>query len=314
MNSGTSLYRIAAFAVILLSVTSPVFAKTQCNWTPIASLDMQTDRSGGLYVTVSVGGRTVNLLIDTGGIFSMLTQSTISALSLQTQPIVGKHIVMIGGTHIENYVSARNINFGGVKKAHMEFLVMPDGHMAPGIGGTLAPDVLRAYDDEFDFAAGKFNLYSQIHCPGMPVYWTMQPHVEIPFNLDSAGHITLTVRLDGKAVRTSLDTGSSLSILRLESAESIFGFSESSPMLKLAAQSSSARVYKYPFHSLEFGDIAAGMGIVSVTNPDLALISRADTGMIYGPELILGMGILRNLHMYIDYKQQTLYATRASLP
>lgn len=309
MNRCASLHAIAAFVATFLSVVSPASGLSKCK--AIASLDMHTMGSRGIYVPILIGGRTVNLLIDTGGILSMLTQSTIDALSIPSQAVVGKHIVMIGGTFIERSVTAHDINLGGVKMANMEFLVMPDGHLPPGIGGTLSPDVLREYVDEFDFASGKFNLYSQNSCAGVPVAWTFGPHVEIPFKLDGAGHITLTARLDGKDVTTSLDTGSSLSILRLESAESIFGFDDRSPLLKLAAQTPAARIYQYPFHSLEFGEAAAGIGIVSVTNPNLSLISRADTGMIYGPELILGMSVLRNLNMYIDYKQQKIYATRA---
>src|SRR5258708_24636576 len=121
----------------------------------------------------------------------------------------------------------------------MGFLGIPDGRVAPGIDGTLAPDVLRAYDAEFDFAGGKFNLYKQNPC--MPAEWTNGPHVEIPFKLDESGHITLTVELDGKDVSTSLDTGSSLSVLRLESAEATFGFDDRSQLLKLAGQTSLAR-------------------------------------------------------------------------
>jgi predicted aspartyl protease len=311
MIRGASLIVVGALAAILLGTTSSAYAKSKCKFTPIGSFEMHTDRSGGVYVPIQVGGRNVNLLIDTGGVVSMLTKSTIDTLSLPVQAIVGKRIVMIGGTFIESSVIAHDINLGGVKKAHMEFLVMPDGHLPPEIGGTLAPDVLRAYGDEFDFAGGKLNLYSQGPCSGMPVDWTTTPHVEIPFKLDAAGHITLTVQLDGKDVQASLDTGSSLSILRLESAEAIFGFDDRSPSLKLAAQTSLAKVYKYPFHLLEFG-AAGGTGVVSITNPDLALISRADTGMIYGPDLILGIGVLRKLHMFVDYEQQRIYATRAS--
>jgi len=310
MKSFANLNVAAAFAATFLSIVTPAFGKSKCRATPVASLDMHTIGAGGIYVPIQVGGKTINLLIDTGGVLSMLTQSTINALSLPTKAVVDKHIVMIGGTFIEKSVTAHDVNLGGIKMANVEFLVMPDGHLPLGIGGTLSPDLLRAYVDEFDFASAKFNLYSQNACAGMPVPWTTGPHVEIPFKLDRAGHITLTVRLDGKDVVTSLDTGSSLSILRLESAESIFGFDDRSPLLKLAAQTTVARIYQYPFHSLEFGEAAAGMGIVSVTNPNLSLISRADTGMIYGPELILGMSVLRNLHMYIDYKQQKIYATR----
>ena len=306
---GATLPVSVALVALSMGVAPPALARSNCKTAPIASFEMHADGSGRIYVPVQISGQAVNLLVDTGGLLSMLTKSTVDALSLPTQAVVGKHIVMIGGTFIESTTTARNVNLGGVKKADMEFLVMPDGHLPRGVGGTLAPDVMRAYVDEFDFASGKFNLYAHEPCPGVPREWAKGPHIEIPFKLDSSGHITLTVRLDGKDVPTSLDTGSSLSILRLESAEAIFGFDDRSALLTQVGQTSLARVYKYPFHSLEFGD--GGMGTVSVADPELALMSRADTGMIYGPDLILGMGILHNLHMFVDYEQQKIYATRA---
>jgi len=309
MKQGTSLHRLAACAAILLSIISPAFGKSKCNTNPVASLEMHTGRSGIVFVSSQIGEKLVNLLIDTGGSRSMLKKSTIDTLSLPAQAVVGKRTFVIGGTFIESYVTAHDIKLGDIKTAQMDFLVIPDSRVPPGIDGTLAPDMLRAYDAEFDFAGDKFNLYLQNSC--MPVEWTTTPHVEIPFKLDGDGHITLTVQLDGKDVSTSLDTGSSLSILRLESAEATFGFDDRSPLLTRAGQTALARVYKYPFRLLQFGDV--GVGTVAIPNPELALMSRADTGMIYGPDLILGMGVLRNLHMYINYKQQKIYATRAWL-
>jgi len=54
------------------------------------------------------------------------------------------------------------------------------------------------------------------------------------------------------------------------------------------------------------------LGGVSVENPDLLLYPRGAMALPGDPELILGMGILRQLHMYIAYKERKLYVTAAS--
>ena len=95
------------------------------------------------------------------------------------------------------------LGLGGIKMKQKDFQLLPDGHLPNGLGGTLAPDILSAYDVEFDFANGKLNLYSPARCAGNPVYWTTRPHVEVPFRLDAAGHILLKVKLDDKDVSVS---------------------------------------------------------------------------------------------------------------
>ncbi len=38
------------------------------------------------------------------------------------------------------------------------------------------------YDVDFDFAVGKFNLFSKDHCDGQVVYWTRSPVAVVPFS------------------------------------------------------------------------------------------------------------------------------------
>jgi hypothetical protein len=95
--------------------------------------------------------------------------------------------------------------------------------------------------------------------------------------------------------------------MTLEHAEDLFGFEGDDPALKplVAGIASNGHEYRYAFKTLSFGG-------VSVSNPDLVLVPR-DEGRIGGPPtIILGMGILRQLHMYIAYAERKLYVTSAS--
>jgi predicted aspartyl protease len=312
MNAFAITLAIAVTVGTLAAGTGPTLADASCQLVRITSLGMQTDEAGGVYVPMTIAGENANLLIDTGGIVSMLTQSTVKSLSLSTEAVEGVRIVMFGGTPITRYTTAHDIDFGGLKAAHMDFLIVPDGRLPPELNGTLAPDILRAYDDDFDFANAKFTLFSQDHCAGNLAYWTHDPHAEIPFRVDSAGHINFPVTLDGKDVRATLDTGASRSVLGLEAAEDTFSFDEKNASLKVLGTTRSGHSYKFPFNTLLFGEAGAVLGSVTVINPDLILVSRSDSRLPGSPDLILGMGVLRQLHLYIDYKEKKLYVTAAS--
>jgi ABC-type hemin transport system substrate-binding protein len=62
--------------------------------------------------------------------------------------------------------------------------------------------------------------------------------------------------------------------------------------------------YQYPFKSLTFSGVA-------VANPDIVLVSDRASKEYGQPDLIIGMGILRQLHIYLAYHERNLYLTSA---
>jgi predicted aspartyl protease len=265
---------------------------------------MSVDPTGRPNVPLSIGGQTFNLLVDTGGVDSMLSDKTVEALGLPKMPLQYAYVVMFGGLKIDHNTIARDIDFGGLKAEKMPFLVTP-APMSDGVSGILSNDVLRVYDVEFDFANARFNLFLQDHCQADLAYWTTDDHAEIPFTLSNIGHIEFLVELDGQSIRAVLDTGAFRSTLQLEQAEDIFSFKDDDPALKTIAKSSRGNVSKYPFKTLKFGGVA-------VSNPDILLFPRREIALPGRPELILGMDVLRQLHLYIAYKEKKLYVTAAS--
>lgn len=224
--------RLLALAVLCLGVASPALADDGCHLRLVTSISMGIDDSGGVYVPMTIGGQQIKLLIDTAGIDSMLTANTVKVLGLPTAPLAfGNYVTMFGGARIDHYATGHDVVLGTLKAPQMRFLVMTGGFMAPDLDGTLAPDVLRVYDDDFDFANAKFNLVSPDHCRGQVVYWTNDAPAQIEFKLDDNNHITFPVSLDGKEITVEMDTGSSRSVFSLEEAERLFGLTAASPGL-----------------------------------------------------------------------------------
>jgi hypothetical protein len=62
-------------------------------------------------------------------------------------------------------------------------------------------------------------------------------------------------------------------------------------------------MYRFPFDTLSFEG-------VTVQNPDIDIIPGETYGKL-NPQLIIGINVLRQLRVYIAYKEQTLYLTSA---
>lgn len=300
-----TILRFALSLAMGLAATCAMADEEPCNIVRVASLVMSVDESGSPNVPMTVEGHVLNLLIDTGGFQSMLSSAVVADLRLPKFPVIENNISMFGGVRVDQLTSANDIDFGGLKAPRMIFLVIPAQTLSPGVDGLLAPDIMRAYDVEFDFANAKFNMFLKDHCDANMAYWSKDDHAEIPFSYDEAGHIKFLVEVDGKSVRVALDTGSSRSWMSLEEARSLFDLKQNDPAMTPLEKTENGYSYKYPFKTMTFGG-------VNVSNPDLELISRKDSRMPGAPDLILGMGILRQLHMYIASKERKLYVTAAS--
>jgi len=271
----------------------------KCSLGRYATLPITIDDAGGVTVPLKVEDQVQNMLIDTGGVFSMLNESTAARLKLRPEIITMGWMKMFGGRKLYHYVVAHSMEIAGARVRDRQFVLLPNDFLPPGVDGILGPDILQVFDVDFDFAAGKVGLFSHDHCPGKVVYWTHDPYAEILFKLDEERHIKIDVQLDGQEVPAILDTGAFRSAMSLETAKDMF---------KIDSATLNKNNGRYPFKTLTLQG-------VTVNDPDLVLISD-DVSKIMGgyrqPKLILGMGVLRQLHMYIAYKEHNIYVTAAS--
>lgn len=304
---------ILAFAV--LPVWTALAADPPCNIPRkvYAHIDMSMDTEGSVVIPVTIGGKQMQMVVDTGGVVSMLTTRDEDALGLGRRAIGGSSLQIYGKIRVKSYVHAPDMIIGRSELPAFDIMTIPDGLMPLDDDGIIAPDLLSVFDVDFDFAKGKFSLFSQDHCPGMAAYWTDAP-AKIPIRITKLNQIVLTLQLDGQDVLATIDTGSTNSEMSLEAAEKLFSFDLQSPLLKRDANDHRFTSYHYPFKTLD-------MQGVSVSNPDLTLISDDESGMETSssywsvenstPKIILGMNILRHLHLFIAYREKILYVTSA---
>ena len=283
-------------ALFLVATAIPSHAEQPCVLKSQASVDIETTQNGDVTIPVSISGTPFRMLVDTGAYSSVLTEGTVEKLGMQPiQNGVG-YLVMFGGQKLDSHVTVSDFKVGRMNDSRASFMVMPDALLDPGVAGLFGTDFVYFFDLDFDFANAKLNFISPEHCKGQVVYWTHEAYATIPFDLKRR-HISIDTTLDGKKVSAIVDTGTTESILNLETAVELFGVDRE------AAKKSD---YRYPFKLLSFGG-------VNVMNPAIHLVSGdASAAIRHEQKMILGMDALRQLHLYIAYHEGNIYVTSAS--
>ncbi|HTK80626.1 MAG TPA: aspartyl protease family protein [Rhizomicrobium sp.] len=290
----------------------------ECQLKRMASLDMADSSGGSVLVPLTINGSPKMFLVDTAGIYSSITESTINEMHLQTAK-AAVTVYSASGKKMDRATDIQSLLIGNNEAKHIHLLVTPDFDNKT-IAGTLAPDLLKLFDVELDFAAKKLNLFSPAHCEGKVVYWARE-YTDVAFRMTSGDHIAFQMSLDGHDLTTALDTGSSVTTLLEPAAYRLYNLDEKSANVDKSGDLGIA-LYRYQFNSLALSGIAVNHPLIYVV-PDLAErafrnqhTSKMDSDPLYGvsldkQQLILGTNVLRKLHLYIAYKEHKIYVTAA---
>jgi hypothetical protein len=267
---------------------------------------MGTLSDGVVYIPVGIGGHQLNFSVATNEQFSWINMSSASGLSLPREPITAYGLA-VESTRLHDYAIADPIKLGNVS-GRMRLVVVPDNYATSDVSGELSSDFLKNYDVEFDFAKNRFNLYLPDHCEGGVVYWTRDAASRVPAQISAWGVVSFDAELDGKSVRAMLATGSRESTLLVSENEAKFGDQASEWKLIKSEphvpewRNGHVTTYEHVFNSLSLEGIA-------VANPGITIKSIG--WLTVKPQLYIGMDIVRQLHLYIAYKEGNLYVSAA---
>ena len=311
MKTMRELSSIAAISVLCITPAiaqePPASPPKVCQLGRVASIDLKTGAEGMVFLDGTVDGQRGDFLVDTGGAGLLLSYE--AAYRLGATPMRSfMSGAFIGGTTLDYGVAAKRLQIGNMTTTAPWFLLAPS-HMFPSDAmGNVQPHALwPPYDIEIDFRAGKLNLFQTNQCRGHVVYWTHKPYAAVPMTINPDGHIAVQTILDGKPVSALLDTGSQNSLISLRAASHILDIDETTKdVTSLGAVMINGEVkaqrYRFPFKTLTFEGI-------SISNPKIDI---ADTGNDSRKDpLLLGIGVLRQLHLFIAYDESMLYLTGA---
>lgn len=311
--------------IAILSALAPTAAWAQeaCGQLQILNT-VQMTREGNMdFVPVRINGAAKSFLFDTGGSLTLLKQSTADDLKLPVQQgdiemydMTGK--VARGQATVHEYI------VGVMRGTDVAMQVVPrtpaDGIM--GLAGWIALDL------DVDFGTDKLNMFSPSHCAGRVQYWTAPALAVVPISMDGL-HMTIPVMLDGKLEQAEIDTGAQTSTLTIAEAKRVFDLtmgSADAPEHSMLNGDPSLKTYTHNFKTLSFGN-----GDVMVKNPQVEIIpdvvgreagtrqlvgnrTRTERDRFNAPDMLIGMDVLRKLHLYMAFKENKLYITDASAP
>ena len=277
-----------------------------CKLTRFASLPISTLSDGRIAVPVGIEGHEAPFLIDTGGISATMSREL--ATEIGKEPGRSRRgLIGVGGAIMSSYISADDFSLGPMHGKDIRILIDERIDGAGGMDGTLAPEMMHRFDVDFDFRHGTVNFFSQDHCPGKVTYWTNGGSIVIPMEVDPNHKIRIPVTIDGNNVIAMLDTGSVTSFMSMGLARKL-GVTPDSKDLKLKMKYGARDRFKqfdYPFKSLSLDGL-------TINNPHIRIMSDTMLPGGLGDDLTLGVSFLRQLHVYIAYKEEKLYITPAA--
>lgn len=308
---------LACSMLLVLCAALPALA-ADCGLKLVASYDMLAEAKPTIVIPVSMAGAPRFTTLDTGSFANWVTESFVDEAKLERLPIRQDMNIYGAKDRVTTYVVVPSVDIGAVHQSQTRFMVLPNSRktkLAAGFGNS----ALAQFDVEFDFAAGKVNFFSQDHCEGQVVYWA-KSYTAIPFKMIN-DQIQITMTLDGHDFDTLLDTGTTYTYVNSRVALNVFGYDEHSPNVKQVMLPGDYKPYAATFGALSIG---------GVTFPKPSLLLHADTvrdmarddtpvkdqnqaGVFlpHFPHLLLGLDALRQLHLYIAFKEHKVYVTAA---
>jgi predicted aspartyl protease len=313
---------LCALALGLLTAQGAI--AQQCQLKLIASFDMQGSPAESIVVPITMNGKQIPTLIDTGATAGLMEASAATALGLTIRPV--RQTMMIysaGGRRYDRFATVPELEIGPLRIRNTDFIVADNiFHGDAGVTASLGQTALEPFDIEFDFAARKVRFFSQDHCEGKVVYWSGN-FVSVPFKLIGGDEIALQMTLDGRDIDAVLDTGASFTYINSRVASQVYGIDETSPTIKRYETGNPAKpvVYGAPFESLSIGGINMPKPTILLIDDKVRQRARWDIPdkmqnqpgefLPHFPHLLLGLDVLHHLRVYIAYREHKIYATAA---
>ena len=208
----------AMVVVILGTVARP--ANAGCTFARVAELPV-TFSEGRLLIPAKINGSDIQLAVDSGAFFSMISPSGVARYKLSARMSPYDVIIEGAGGHggFAQIANAHDFEIFGVTFHNVDFLLGERG-FGNGVEGLLGQNFLGALDVEYDLPDGVIRLFKATGCSNSDLaYWTTPSQAEAEMPLDDGNRGGLPMQTGGMAtingvnIHVIFDTGAPVSMI-----------------------------------------------------------------------------------------------------
>jgi hypothetical protein len=303
----------------LTAIATPSMAG-DCRLKQVASIPATFTNQGRILIDTLINDDPEKLILDTGSSFNVLAQAYVERRGM---PIIQTPRVGFGftGKELDQVVRIPQLTLGKMIARSPTFVVGASGGDGSKGGpvGLFGTDYLAGYDVEIDPTAGRINLFEPRHCPGAGLYWANE-YFQLPVSLSRGKHLNVQVEVDGKLLNAIIDTGAPGTTMRLATADALFNITADQTdgqAHRTASGVDGVKIEAFPhtFQSLTFGGITLHNTKVTIADIDQGKGAEYTGTRITGNheqfDMLIGMSLLRKLHLFIAYSESTVYFTLA---
>ncbi|HEV7960874.1 MAG TPA: aspartyl protease family protein, partial [Rhizomicrobium sp.] len=317
-------------------------AECSSNLRILNSVQMQatTDRTV-MVVPVKIDNVDKKLLLDTGGLVSQISRATANGLDLPER-YREQRLFDLAGNSSNAQATVPKLTLGNQSQNEVPMAVAPNPDLGTALpyDGLLATDLFPGDDIDMDFGARRLTTFSPDHCTGRVVYWPADRVAIVPIT-ENHNLIIIPVMVAGHPLNAVLDTGSQYTVMNMAVANQLFGLNSASPNMTPLTEANgdkSITLYRHLFDKLTFEGVEVSNLQVYLLPNQVAVHDRPrslfllgpshiplagnrvldptdarepEPGRVSIPDVIIGMDVLRHLHVYFAAKEKRLYITDA---
>ncbi len=282
----------------LVAASIPVGEDSNCALRLRASLPVSV--IGVPIVPAEINGQPASMIFDTGAENTLITAAAAKRLRVTSRYDFVRSMAGIGRAVVTGDAALRSMSLGGVKLSFPRALV---GEVTLRTGeldadGLLGASVLGDFDLDLDISNRRIGLYDRTECSAARPAWKGR-YVTVPTTRSLSLHPFFPMRVNGRTVSATIDTGAQRTVITSKVAAAI-GIGGESELVgrTLQARGAAGETMPATMHAVEVS--VAGLPLRSPV-----IVTAA--GLPRDIDALLGLDFLLSHRVWLSYGSRRIF-------